>query len=98
MNLNQVIIKPMITEKATAQAAENKYCFKVAFQANRAQVKQAIAQTFGVKVIGVNLINVHGKTRGGGHWKKAIVELKEGEKLETLFPGTEGEKKDKKNG
>ena len=96
MDLSQIIIKPIITEKATAQGAENKYCFKVAFKANRAQVKQAIEQFFGAKVLRTNLVTVRGKTRRAGrskkefkqaNWKKAIVQLKEGEKLE--------EKKDK---
>lgn len=96
MDLSQVIIKQIITEKATAQGAENKYCFKVSPKANRAQVKQAVEQVFGVKVLRANLVTVRGKTRRVGrskkefkqaNWKKAIVQLKEGEKLE--------EKKDK---
>lgn len=102
MDLSQVIIRPIITEKATAQTVENKYCFKVDFKANRAQVKQAVERFFAVKVLRANLVNVRGKTRRVGrskkefkqaNWKKAIVQLKEGEKLEAFFPSVEGEKK-----
>lgn len=104
MNLAQIVLKPLITEKATGQGAENKYCFKVEPKANREQVKQAIEQIFGVKVVRANLITVRGKSRRVGrsqkvfkraNWKKAIVQLKEGEKLEAFnSPVVEG-KKDK---
>jgi large subunit ribosomal protein L23 len=70
-----------------------KYAFQVADGANKNQVKQAVEKAFKVTVTGVNIITVKGKTRHAGRrimttspWKKAVVTLKAGDKIE-LFEG-----------
>lgn len=86
----QLIVNPLITEKGTGlQEKHNQYLFRVSSRANKLQVKQAIEKIFGVKVKEVRTCWVHGKLRRigrtAGHkpsWKKAIVTLKEGEKIE----------------
>jgi len=80
-----------LTEKATILSEkENKYVFRVAPRANKLQIKQAIETLFGKKVVAVNTANYAGKKRRErradygrtAHWKKAVVTLKEGEKIE----------------
>ena len=79
-----------LSEKATLLSEkENKYVFRVAPHANKIQIKQAIEKLFGKKVVAVNTANYPGKTRrqrtaAAGRtsdWKKAIVTLKEGDKI-----------------
>lgn len=89
-----VIRKPIITEKTMAGAAERKYTFEVAKDANKIEIKQALEEIFGVKVASVNTMNVLGKyKRMGVHvgkrpdWKKAIVTLKEDSKTIEFFDG-----------
>ena len=93
MHLSEVLRKPLITEKNTALQAANKYVFEIAEGANKPLVKQAVEKAFKVKVIGVNVITVPGKARRFGRrqvmsqpWKKAIVTLKAGDKIE-FFEG-----------
>jgi large subunit ribosomal protein L23 len=88
-----VIRQPLVTEKGTYLAAEHKYAFQVDPLANKTQIKQAVEKTFNVKVVAVNVMNVHGKQRRWGRrtslrptWKKAIVTLVPGDKIE-LFEG-----------
>ena len=89
MNLNQVLLKPVITEKATIISEQNKYVFKVATRANKDQIKEAIKAIYKVEPVKINVVNVRGKERrlrlGTGFtssWKKAIVTLKDGDKIE----------------
>ena len=89
----QVIIRPLITEKATILAGDGKYAFEVATRANKNQVRQAIEIAFKVRVLKVNTMNVHGKRRRTGthytkarDWKKAIVTLAKGDTIE-IFEG-----------
>jgi len=88
-----VLRRPIITEKSTALAAQNKYVFEVEPRANKAQIKEAVEIAFGVRVKAVNTTNVRGKARRFGRrvtrlpdWKKAIVTLQPGDKIE-LFEG-----------
>jgi large subunit ribosomal protein L23 len=89
-----VIVRPLITEKATRLGGENKYAFMVAKQANKVQIKEAVEKGFEVKVVGVNVMIMKGKphrVRGNRikhrpDWKKAVVTLAAGDKLE-LFEG-----------
>ncbi len=88
-----VIIRPLITEKATILAGESKYAFQIDRRANKPQVRQAVEIAFKVKVIKVNTMNVHGKRRRTGNrttkapdWKKAIVTLAEGDTIQ-IFEG-----------
>lgn len=89
-----VIIRPLITEKATRLGGENKYAFAVRQHANKPQIKEAVEKGFNVKVTGVNVMVMKGKpfrVRGNRvkhqpNWKKAVVTLAAGDKLE-LFEG-----------
>jgi len=93
MHVYEVLRRPLITEKSTMIQAEGKYAFEVAGAANKSQIKQAVEKAFKVKVTAVNVMTVPGKSRRRGRqqlparpWKKAIVTLKEGDKIE-LFEG-----------
>ena len=93
MHLYEVLRKPLITEKSTDLQSLNKYAFEVADSANKPLVKQAIENAFKVKVTGVNIITMPGKSRRMGRriiqspsWKKAIVTLQPGDKIE-FFEG-----------
>jgi large subunit ribosomal protein L23 len=88
-----VIVRPLVTEKTTLLAGFNKYAFEVMPQANKVQIKEAVQVAFKVRVRDVNTCNVRGKVRHFGRrrsvgrsWKKAIVTLEEGYKIE-LFEG-----------
>jgi len=89
MHLYEVLRRPLITEKNTALQAQGKYAFEVAGEATKHQVKQAVEKAFKVKVTAVNVMTVPGKTRRLGRrevltpsWKKALVSLKSGDKIE----------------
>ena len=93
MEARDIIIKPLITEKSVAKMSEGKYAFKVRLDANKTQIKQAIEEIFGVTVVRVNTMRVRGKLRRQGKyigrrsdWKKAIVQLKEGDSIK-VFEG-----------
>lgn len=80
-----IILKPIITEKASNYSSENKYFFKVVSSANKISIRAAIEKLFDVKVEKVNTVSVRGKKRRYGKflgktkdWKKAVVTLKEG--------------------
>lgn len=76
MNLYQVVKKPIVTEKSTMQASQGKYVFEVDKRASKKDIKQAVEKLFSVTVLGVTTANVR------GDWKKAVVTLKEGDKIE----------------
>ncbi len=93
MHVYDVLDKPLITEKNARLQELGKYAFKIASGANKHQIKQAVETAFNVEVIKVNIITVPGKQRRIGRrmvltpsWKKALVTLKPGEKIE-LFEG-----------
>ena len=80
MKPEDIIIKPIITEKSSGGLQEGKYTFKVAKKATKIQIAGAVENLFGVKVLKVNTMIVKGKEkRVGAHsgkrpdWKKAIV-------------------------
>jgi large subunit ribosomal protein L23 len=82
-----------LTEKATLMSEkQNKYVFRVNPRANKVQIKRAIEQLFQKKVVHVNTCNYAGKKKRErradygrkAHWKKAIVTLAEGEKIELV--------------
>ncbi len=94
MHLYEILRRPLITEKYTVLQAQGKYAFEVAEEANKPQIKQAVEKAFKVEVTAVNMIILPGKRRNLGRrqlparpWKKAIVTLKPGDKIE-LFEGT----------
>lgn len=93
MNPHDIIIRPLITEKNTNLMQYNKYSFEVDRNANKAQIKYAIQTIFNVRVSAVHTMNVRGKMKRRGQkfgytadWKKAIVTLAEGDRIE-LFEG-----------
>ncbi|MCK5459793.1 50S ribosomal protein L23 [Candidatus Parcubacteria bacterium] len=88
-NAHRVLVNPLITEKITDMGVFDKYGFVVAKKANKIEVKKAIQEVYGVKPIAVNMINMKGKKVRSGRvsgkrkdWRKAIVTLKKGEKIE----------------
>jgi len=93
-DLQDVLVQPLLTEKLTGlRESGNKYGFIVRGDANRIQIKRAVESALKVRVERVNVMNIMGKTKRLGRfagkrpdWKKAIVTLKEGEKLE-MFEG-----------
>ena len=94
MKKNQILIRPIFTEKiARLSESENKYAFEVYYGANKIEIKNEIEKKFDVKVVSVNTMVQRGKirqqmTRAGRFygrrpdWKKAIITLAEGEKIE----------------
>ena len=79
-----IIIKPVITEKSMDELQNGKYTFKVAKNANKIEIKKAVEALFGVEVAKVNTLNVNGKAKRVGRfegrtsdWKKAVVTLTE---------------------
>lgn len=89
-----IIIKPIITEESMKGAADRKYTFQVATDANKIEIAKAVEELFGVKVSKVNTISVKGKFRRqgrvGGYTaakKKAIVTLKADSKGIEFFEG-----------
>lgn len=89
-DIHDLLQRPLYTEKGlNLKEKENKIIFKVKKNANKSQIKKAVEQIFKVKVADVNTVNVLGKKKRVGRftgktsdWKKAIVTLKKGEKLE----------------
>ena len=88
-----VLLRPLITEKGTLLAESGKYAFQVASAANKLQIKDAVERAFDVHVVKVNVMNMPGKLRRVGksqgmtrEWKKAVVTLAEGERIE-FFQG-----------
>ncbi|MDK2985325.1 MAG: large subunit ribosomal protein [Clostridia bacterium] len=89
MLAQDIIIKPVITEKTMGLMEENKYTFIVDKRANKIQIKKAIEELFDVEVDKVRTMNLKGKLRRMGRYqgytsskKKAIVTLKEGSRIE----------------
>ena len=91
---HDIILKPVITEESMMGTAFKKYTFKVAKDANKAEIKAAIEEVFGVKVAKVNTMNCKGHLRRYGRfqgytpaWKKAIVTLTEDSDTIDFFDG-----------
>ena len=96
MNANEIIRRPLVTEKSTIQreAGANVIAFEVAPDANKIEVKRAVEELFKVKVQEVRIANVRGKVKRMGRWsgkrrdwRKAYVRLKEGEKAPDFIEG-----------
>ena len=90
-----IIIRPVITEQSMEDLDIKKFVFEVAPNATKIEVKKAIEEIFGVTVIKVNTVTVHGKEKRTGRypagrtktWKKAIVKLSEDSKNIEIFEG-----------
>jgi len=84
-----LVQEPIISEKSNFLGAQNKYVFRVMNNANKPEIKRSIEGIYGVNVVSVNMINVPGKKRRVGRvegfkkgFAKAIVTIKEGQKIE----------------
>lgn len=85
----EILKRPVITEKSTSQQEKSIYTFEVAKGASKQQIKEAVELAFNVNVVRVNVITMPAKWRGPGRrrsqvspWKKAIVTIKQGQKIE----------------
>lgn len=99
MNANQIIRRPLVTEKSTLQRSEgedapNVIAFEVDPKANKIQVKTAVEELFKVKVAEVRIFNVRGKVKRMGRfegkrrdWRKAYVRLAKGQKAPDFIEG-----------
>ena len=95
MDVTQVLLAPVVSEKSYQLIEKNKYSFKVHPDAHKTQVRQAVEQLFGVKVVRVNIVKVQSKPKRRGAfrgtrpgWKKAIVQVREGDTIE-IFGGAQ---------
>jgi large subunit ribosomal protein L23 len=93
MNIYEVLRRPVVTEKSTRLSERNKYVFEVDKKASKDRIKAAVEKAFNVGVLSVNVIKVPGETKKVGRravtsssWKKAVVTLKEGDKIQ-FFEG-----------
>jgi large subunit ribosomal protein L23 len=93
LHLNEILLAPVVSEKSYTQLANRKYTFRVHEDAHKTQVRQAVEQLFEVKVQNVNIVKVQPKPKRRGAtkgtrpgWKKAIVQLREGDAIE-IFEG-----------
>ena len=94
MAAQDIIIRPIITEKSMAGIGGKKYTFEVAKDATKIDIARAVETLFDVKVQKVNTMNVRGRLRRQGRsqgytrsWKKAIVTLTEASKAIPFFEG-----------
>lgn len=93
-DIYSVIKRPLVTEKSTGLiGTDNKVTFKVAINANKDEIKKAVEMIFNVTVMRVNTLRMKGKEKRLGRnvgrrpdWKKAMVTLKEGDRIE-IFEG-----------
>lgn len=90
--LADLVVRPIVTEKATYMMEDNKYVFEVVRQAKKPEIRAAIESLFKVKVVKVNTMNQPRKQRRVGQsigfktrYKKAIVTLAEGDSLQSVF-------------
>jgi len=89
----QIVLAPVVSEKSYSLIEDNKYSFRVHPRAHKTQIRTAVEELFGVKVVSVNVLKVRPKPKRRGWtrgqkpgWKKAIVQLRAGDKIE-IFEG-----------
>ena len=94
MTAQDIVIRPIITERSMSGIAMKKYTFEVAKDATKIDIARAVEELFGVQVQKVNTMHVRGRFRRRGRsqgytpaWKKAIVTLKEDSKTIEFFEG-----------
>ena len=94
MAAQDIIIRPIITDKSMSGMTEKKYTFEVKKDANKIEIAKAVEELFNVKVAKVNTLHVRGQMRRQGRnegytpsWKKAYVTLTEGSKPIEFFEG-----------
>jgi large subunit ribosomal protein L23 len=91
----EILIRPVVSEKSYEQIQRNRYTFQVHKDAHKTQIRQAVEELFDVHVTRVNVIKMKSKPKRRGlikgtrpGWKKAVVELKAGDKIE-IFEGAQ---------
>ena len=96
MEITEILRHGIVTEKSVKLQERNEYTFKVALQANKIEIRQAVETLFKVNVVKVNVMRMPGKakmirSRGRAprpvearEWKKAIVTIKEGQTIDAL--------------
>jgi large subunit ribosomal protein L23 len=89
MQLHEIIRRPLVTEKNATLQASGKYAFEVDKRANKTEIKRAVEAGFKVTVTLVNVVTMSGESKRVGkrivlnpRWKKAIVTLKSGDKID----------------
>jgi large subunit ribosomal protein L23 len=91
--MNTIVIRPHITEKTLNLAASGWYTFSVVEDASKLQIAQEVSSLYKVNVVSVRTISMHGKVRKVGkmsklasrpNWKKAMVRLKKGQKIDAF--------------
>ena len=87
-----VLLRPVITERSMSQTNDGRYTFAVATTATKKEIAAAVTEAFKVDVVAVNTIKARGKSRRLGRrigrqpdWKKAVVTIAEGQKIEKYF-------------
>ena len=92
---NEVLLAPVVSEKSYSLISDRKYTFKVHKNAHKTQIRQAVEELFAVHVENVNILKVQPKPKRRGAsvgirpgWKKAIVQVREGESIE-IFEGAQ---------
>jgi len=90
MELRDILVKPLMTEKSVNAEQQNVYVFEVSLKASKFDIKEAISSYFGVEVVAVRTLVVRGKEKRFGrfmgkrsNWKKAYVQLAEGQAINT---------------
>jgi len=91
MKKGEILLNPIVTEKTTTLQELGKYSFKVNPRANKKEIMQAVREVFDVEPVSCSIINMRGKRRRERYkygytssWKKAIITLKEGDKIELV--------------
>ncbi|HLJ66323.1 MAG TPA: 50S ribosomal protein L23 [Chloroflexota bacterium] len=98
METHEVLLRPVVSEKSTDLATENKYTFAVSTRSNKIEIRRAVEDRYGVKVATVRTVTMPAKEKGAGYvgrnkrrrglvssWKKAIVTLSAGDRIEDFF-------------
>ena len=95
MHPNEVLLAPVVSEKSYSLITDRKYTFRVHQEAHKTQIRQAVEELFDVTVENVNVTEVKSKPRRRGlfrgrrpGWKKAIVQVREGDTIE-IFEGAQ---------
>jgi len=95
MDVRQILLAPVVSEKSYSLIEDDKYSFRVHPRAHKTQVRQAVEELFDVTVVGVNIVNVRSKPKRRGFskgtkpgWKKAIVHLQAGDRID-IFEGAQ---------
>jgi len=92
----EILIAPVVSEKSYSLIEDNKYSFRVHEKAHKTQIRQAVEQLFGVKVVEVRTMSVKSKPKRRGFtagrsrsWKKAVVQVRPGDTI-PIFQGLQG--------